>query len=82
MSKSSFSSFYKYDSSDGTDWRKDLEAIEMFGELTSNLDPEFIVCDGDLNNAYPVVKDPADDPAFKPVYRPPQVAYPYRYRIK
>lgn len=57
---------------DGTDWRKDLEAIEMFGELTSNLDPEFIVCDGDLNNAYPVIHDPADDPSFKPVYRPPQ----------
>ena len=45
----------------------------MFGELTSNLDPEFIVCDGDLNNAYPVVHDPADDPSFKPVYRSPQV---------
>lgn len=60
------------DGNDGTAWDKDLEAINLFGTLVGNLEPDFVVCAGDLNNAYPQLNKMDDAVGFRPLYRPPQ----------
>lgn len=44
--------------------------IQKFGNHVKDIQPDFIFCTGDLNNAYP--DDHDIDPGFKAAYRPPQ----------
>ena len=55
---------------DGTNWEHDLENIQKFGEHVKQIQPDFIFCAGDLNNAYP--DDDAKYTGFKAAYRPAQ----------
>lgn len=55
---------------DGTNWDHDIESINKLGVIVNELQPDFIFCTGDLNNAYPDDHFPQD--GFKAAYRPPQ----------
>jgi len=58
-------------------WDADIEAIRKFGEKVDELNSngvglDFVMCLGDLNNAYP--DDHDDEDEFKAAYRPAQTA--------